>query len=50
MEQHGQLANIEAAARADAPQAKGDLGRQLWRRILRAVEAFQRMDRAETQH
>ena len=38
VKQHGQDAPIEAAMRADAMLAKGDLdGYAVWKRILRAV-------------
>ncbi len=53
IKQHGQDAPIEAAMRADAMLAKGDLGGYaVWRRILRAVVELQRVGSAseETTH
>ncbi len=46
VKQHGPDAPIHAAMRADAMLEKGDLdGYAAWKRILRAVEELQRVER-----
>ncbi len=41
--EHGADAALEAAQRADAMLAKGDMeGAAVWRRVLRAIEEMQR--------
>ncbi len=46
IKQHGQDAPIHAAMRADAMLEAGDLdGLAVWKRILRAVEELQRVER-----
>ena len=48
VKQHGQDAPIHAAMRADAILDKGALdGYALWKRILRAVEELQRVERVQ---
>jgi hypothetical protein len=44
--QHGEDAALEAAKRADAMLANGDLeGQRVWKRVVRAVEEIQRKER-----
>ena len=46
MKRHGEDAPIEVAMRADEMLEKGDLaGYTVWKRILKAVEELQRMER-----
>ena len=48
IKQHGQDAPIEAAMRADAMLASGDLeGQAVWKRILRAVRELLRSERVQ---
>ena len=48
--EHGEEAAIEAAMRADAMLAKGDLeGQAVWKRIVKAVEEIQRMEPAPSE-
>ncbi len=43
--QHGEDAAIEAAMRADAMLAKGDLdGKRVWVRIMKAIDELQRTE------
>ncbi len=45
MKQYGKAAPVHASMRADAMLDKGDLDAYaIWKRILRAVEAFQRAE------
>ena len=44
--EHGEAAALEAAQRADAMLARGNMdGASVWRRVLRAVEEMQRRER-----
>ena len=46
--EHGDGAALEAAQRADAMLAKGDMeGCAIWKRIVAAAEEIQRMERRE---
>ena len=46
--EHGEDADLEAAIRADAMLAKGDLeGPAVWKRIVRAVLEVQRKEQRE---
>ncbi len=46
IDQHGEDAGLEAAMRADAMLAKGDLdGKRAWLRIMKAVDELQRTER-----
>jgi hypothetical protein len=46
---YGDTADIETAARADALQHKGDLeGQRVWFRVLKAIDALQKMQPGET--
>ena len=43
IKQFGDIADIEAAARADALLSKGDLdGQRVWLRILKAIDEMQK--------
>jgi hypothetical protein len=45
IQQHGDLADIEAATRADELLAKGDIeGQRVWMRILRAIDELQQIE------
>jgi hypothetical protein len=49
IQQHGDLADIEAAMRADDLLAKGDIdGQRTWMRILRAIDELTTAKVAET--
>ena len=51
IKQYGDTADIEAAARADEYEAKGDRGgQQVWLRILKAIDALQRVEQGESKH
>ncbi len=48
--EHGEDAALEAAQRADAMLAKGDLeGQAVWKRIVRAVGEIQRTKQAPSE-
>jgi hypothetical protein len=48
IKQYGDLADIEAAARADEFEAKGDRdGQRVWLRIASAIDALQRIEPGE---
>jgi hypothetical protein len=48
MQQHGDLADIEAATRADEMLAKGDIdGQRMWMRILRAIDVLRTIEPGE---
>ena len=49
IKEFGDTADIEAAARADALLAKGDLeGQRVWLRILTAIDELQKVQLGET--
>jgi hypothetical protein len=51
IKQCGDQADIEAAARADEYEAKGDRdGQRLWLRILKAIDALRTAGAGETRH
>ena len=51
IKQHGDLADIEAASRADALLAKGDHeGQRVWLRILKAIDELQQFELRQTKH
>lgn len=46
---YGDTADIEAAARADTLQDKGDLeGQRVWLRVLKAIDELQKVQPGET--
>ncbi len=50
VKRHGEDAPIEAAMRADAMLEAGDLdGLAVWKRVLRAVEEMERIERMKTE-
>jgi hypothetical protein len=49
IQRHGDLADIEAATRADELLAKGDIdGQRVWMRILRAIDDLRGVEPGET--
>jgi hypothetical protein len=46
---YANTADVEAAARADECQAKGDLdGQRVWLRITKAIDTLQKVQRGES--
>ena len=51
IKQYGDQADIEAAARADEFEAKGDRdGQRVWLRILKAIDALRTAKLDDTRH
>lgn len=51
IKRYGDMADIEAATRADAFQNEGDLdGQRAWLTILKAIDALRRVQQGETRH
>ena len=51
IKQYGDLADVEAAARADALLDMGDReGQRVWLRILKAVDQLQNLSTGDSQH
>ena len=51
LKRYGDIADIEAASRADEYQSKGELdGQRVWLRILKAIDALQKVEPGELKH
>jgi hypothetical protein len=51
IKRYGDLADVEAAARADEYEKKGERdGQRVWLRILKAIDELRSVQPGETQH
>lgn len=50
IKRYGDLADVEAAARADEYEKRGERGQRVWLRIMRAIDALQKVQAGETKH